>query len=163
MSPFVQLPLPGEHGASRSPEQRVGPGRRRALEVALGAAEGASGSTDGTVKETKTNNPRRIPIEPPLVPLLRRLLAETPGRRLVSMPPACDLSARLRQYLKWAGVTRATRRGSGSPSTIFARRGSPGWRCADRRVVPLAAGGPLRIVRRPRGVGFTTRIYMEKS
>lgn len=63
--------------------------------------------TDGTDKETKTNNPRRIPIEPALVPLLRLLLAETPGRRLVSMPPACDLSARLRQYLKWAGVTRA--------------------------------------------------------
>lgn len=63
--------------------------------------------SDGTDKETKTNNPRRIPIESTLVPLLRLLLAETPGRRLVSMPPACDLSARLRQYLKWSDVTRA--------------------------------------------------------
>ncbi len=64
-------------------------------------------SADGEVKETKTNNPRRIPIEEPLVPLLRLLLEETQGRRLVDMPPACDLSPRLRQYLEWAGVSRA--------------------------------------------------------
>ena len=64
-------------------------------------------SADGEVKETKTNNPRRIPIEASLVPLLRRLLAETPGSRLLAMPPACDLSARLRQYLEWSGVARA--------------------------------------------------------
>jgi integrase len=64
-------------------------------------------SEDGAVKETKTNNPRRMPIEAPLVPLLRVLFAESTGRRLVDMPPACDLSARLRQYLEWAGVTRA--------------------------------------------------------
>lgn len=64
-------------------------------------------SEEGEAKETKTNNPRRIPIEAPLVPLLRLLLAETPGRRLVDMPPACDLSPRLRQYLEWAGITRA--------------------------------------------------------
>ncbi len=64
-------------------------------------------SEDGEVKETKTNNPRRIPIEEPLVPLVRLLMAETTGRRLVDMPPACDLSPRLRQYLEWAGVTRA--------------------------------------------------------
>jgi integrase len=64
-------------------------------------------TTDGETKETKTNAPRRIPIEPALVPLLDVLIAETPGPSLVAMPPACDLSPRLRQYLAWAGVTRA--------------------------------------------------------
>jgi integrase len=61
----------------------------------------------GKVKATKTNNPRHIPIEPALVPLMRLLCADRPSGRVVDMPPACDLSPRLRQYLKWAGVTRA--------------------------------------------------------
>lgn len=64
-------------------------------------------SKDGKVKLTKTNNPRRIPIEPALMPLLVTLKREATGRRLLSMPPECDLSGRLRQYLEWAGVERA--------------------------------------------------------
>jgi len=64
-------------------------------------------SEDGKVKETKTNNPRRIPIEPGLVPLLEVMKAEATGRRVLNMPPACDLAPRLRQYLEWAGVKRA--------------------------------------------------------
>jgi hypothetical protein len=46
-------------------------------------------------------------VEPNLAPLLDVLMDQTPGPRLVAMPPACDLSSRLRQYLEWAGVTRA--------------------------------------------------------
>jgi integrase len=57
-------------------------------------------SKDGKVKSTKTNNPRRIPIEPALMPLLVTLKREATGRRLLSMPPECDLSPRLRQYLE---------------------------------------------------------------
>jgi integrase len=64
-------------------------------------------SEAGEVKETKTNNPRRIPIEPTLAPLLEALAHEGEGPNVLAMPPACDLSKRLRQYLKWAGVTRA--------------------------------------------------------
>ena len=41
------------------------------------------------------------------MPLLVTLKREATGRRLLSMPPECDLSGRLRQYLQWAGVERA--------------------------------------------------------
>lgn len=64
-------------------------------------------SEDGKVKETKTNNPRKIPIEPAIFPLLVILKREAKGRRLLDMPPERDLSDRLRQYLAWAGITRA--------------------------------------------------------
>ncbi len=63
----------------------------------------------GAVKNTKTNRPRIIPVEPALLPLLRPLREQAerrPGDRLFPMPPACDLSPRLRQYLRWAGVAR---------------------------------------------------------
>ncbi len=61
----------------------------------------------GSRKETKTNSPRRVPIEANAVELMRLLRAEAKGERLLAMPPICDLSTRLRQYLRWAGVTRA--------------------------------------------------------
>lgn len=66
--------------------------------------------SEGIEKETKTNNPRRFPIEEPLLPLLERMVTEARAAgeaRLFKMPPLCDLSPRLRQYLEWAGVTRA--------------------------------------------------------
>jgi integrase len=62
------------------------------------------------IKETKTNNPRRIPIEHHAAPLLEELVDEArcAGRALlVEMPPLCDLASRLRKYLRWAGVARA--------------------------------------------------------
>ncbi len=62
---------------------------------------------DGEAKTTKTKVTRRIPLEAGLLPLLETLKAEATGPRLVSMPPECDLSKRLRDYLKRAGVTRA--------------------------------------------------------
>lgn len=61
----------------------------------------------GGEKSTKTKRSRHVPIEPALVPLLELLMRETPGDRLLEMPPACDLADRLRKYLRWAGVTRA--------------------------------------------------------
>ncbi len=66
--------------------------------------------SEGTEKETKTNMPRRFATEPELLPLLTRLVEEATAEgqaRVVQMPPLCDLSPRLRQYLRWAGVTRA--------------------------------------------------------
>ncbi len=65
---------------------------------------------DGTDKETKTNCPRRIPIEPSFAPLLTTLvtMAKAEGRaKLLVMPPIEDLSANLRRYLEWSGVKRA--------------------------------------------------------
>jgi integrase len=63
---------------------------------------------DGKAKPTKTKVTRRIPIETNLRPLLAVLKAEASGPRVVpSMPPECDLSKRLRDYLKRAGVARA--------------------------------------------------------
>jgi integrase len=64
----------------------------------------------GTEKETKTNNPRRVPIEPNLMPLVKRLVAEAreQGRtHLVTMPEVHSLAPRLREYLKLSGVGRA--------------------------------------------------------
>lgn len=61
------------------------------------------------LKEVKTNSPRRIPIEPNLLPLLFELVmdARAEGReRLVEMPPLHYLAARLRKYLQWASVAR---------------------------------------------------------
>lgn len=63
---------------------------------------------DDGEKSTKTKRTRRVPIEPELLPLVDLLARErTCAPRLVTMPPLSDLSARLRQYLLWAGVTRA--------------------------------------------------------
>lgn len=63
---------------------------------------------NGDQKGTKTDTPRRIPMEPALVPLLEAMRAEAGGvGRVVKMPPECDLSKRLRDYLRRAGVTRA--------------------------------------------------------
>lgn len=63
---------------------------------------------EGNPKPTKTGVTRRIPIEPTLRPLLEAMRAEGDGTgRLVKLPPECDLSKRLRDYLKRAGVTRA--------------------------------------------------------
>ena len=92
-------------------------------------------SDDGEEKETKTGNPRRIPVERPLVPLLRVMMreAEEEGEvRLLRMPPVCDLSSRLRQYLEWAGVMRAelfANDRSRKQVTFYdlRRRASPGW------------------------------------
>ncbi len=60
------------------------------------------------VKETKTNAPRRLPIEPALRPLLHYLRDRSGAvGRVIAFPPTCDLASRLRQYLGWAGITRA--------------------------------------------------------
>jgi len=61
-------------------------------------------------KPTKTMITHRVPIEPHLRPLLAVMVAEARAegrKRLVLMPPMCDLPDQLRRYLEWAGVTRA--------------------------------------------------------
>ena len=64
--------------------------------------------SDDAKKETKTNNPRRFPMESEIVRLVEVIVREgAAAPRLLTMPPLCDLAPRLRQYLKWAGVTRA--------------------------------------------------------
>jgi integrase len=61
----------------------------------------------GPEKATKTKHARRIPVEATFAPLLGAMIDEVGRGRLLAMPALCDLSDRLRQYLRWAGVTRA--------------------------------------------------------
>jgi integrase len=64
----------------------------------------------GGEKEVKTNMPRKFAIEPELLPLLERLVADAHAEgaaRLVQMPPLPALAPRLRLYLQRAGITRA--------------------------------------------------------
>jgi len=64
---------------------------------------------DGVVGTTKTENTRKVPIEPTLLPLLIQMYAQAKGEGLVvtAMPPREEWAERLRKYLAWAGVTRA--------------------------------------------------------
>jgi integrase len=72
---------------------------------------GRRGATaEKMTKPTKTMITHRVPIDPNLRPLLAVLVAEARAegrKRLVNMPPMCDLPDQLRRYLPWAGVTRA--------------------------------------------------------
>ncbi|HEY1696182.1 MAG TPA: site-specific integrase [Polyangiaceae bacterium] len=62
----------------------------------------------GVLKATKGKNVRKVPIEPTLLPLLRRMRDECGGEgRVITMPPREEWARRLRKYLGWAGVTRA--------------------------------------------------------
>lgn len=61
------------------------------------------------IKGTKTEAPRSFEIEPALRPLLLAMHREQ-GKpatgAIINLPHECDLSSRLVQYLKWAGVKR---------------------------------------------------------
>jgi integrase len=63
----------------------------------------------GEVKPTKTKDVRKVPIEPALLPLLRKMHEEAAGegRVVAAMPPREEWAERLRKYLGWASVTRA--------------------------------------------------------
>lgn len=62
----------------------------------------------GQVKETKTSRPRRVPIEPELLPLLRALLAETAGKgRVIEMFHERAMARSFRLWVARAGVARA--------------------------------------------------------
>jgi len=66
-------------------------------------------SDSGEVKPTKTNDTRKVPIEPSLLPLLTEMhgQAKGEGHVITAMPPREEWAARLRKYLRWAGVERA--------------------------------------------------------
>ncbi|MBX3205641.1 MAG: site-specific integrase [Labilithrix sp.] len=61
---------------------------------------------DGLVKTTKTNDTRKVAIEPTLLPLLRVLREEAggdrAGGRVFAMPPREQMARRLRKYVQWA-------------------------------------------------------------
>lgn len=63
----------------------------------------------GEIRETKGNRPRRVPIHPHLVPLLKHLVAKAGGLGLLwpEFPPWKDRAGQLRKYLERAGVRRA--------------------------------------------------------
>ena len=111
---------------------------------------------DDETKPTKTNVTRRIPIEPTLRPLLLTLQAEATGPRVVeSMPPECDLSKRLRDYLKRAGITRAE---------LFANDATRkqitfyDLRATGITFMALRGDEPLRIMKRAGHVEFDTTL-----
>ena len=70
--------------------------------------QSADAST-GLAKATKTKDVRKVPIEPSLLPLLRKMHIEAngQGRVVAPMPPREEWAERLRKYLGWAGVTRS--------------------------------------------------------
>lgn len=108
----------------------------------------------GDAKVTKTKSTRRIPIEGALVPLLEHLKAKATSSRVVeSMPPECDLSKRLRDYLKRAGVTRAelfANDATRKQVTFYDLRASGiTW-------MALRGDEPLRIMQRAGHAEFTT-------
>jgi integrase len=61
----------------------------------------------GKVKSTKGGEARRIPIEPRLAPLLKRLMQERTGPSLLWMPDNEDRAILLRQHLAQVGARRA--------------------------------------------------------
>ena len=69
----------------------------------------AADRESGELRETKTGEARRLPIEHELRPLLEALLRgqADQGERLVKMPPREDGAAQLRKHLRVAGVKRA--------------------------------------------------------
>jgi integrase len=60
----------------------------------------------GKLTETKTETPRRNPIEPEILPLLRAMHREADGKGRVAPPMLSKLAPMLRRCLKTAGVTR---------------------------------------------------------
>ena len=72
-----------------------------------------SSKGDRSLKATKTDVARRIPIEPSLMPLLRAMHAEAKGKNdaprgaLVCLPASGQLSVKLKVYLRRAGIDRA--------------------------------------------------------
>jgi hypothetical protein len=63
----------------------------------------------GGTKSTKTGDARRFPIEDAILPLLATMRTESGGKGpvLPFMANKSESSKNLRQYLTWAGVTRA--------------------------------------------------------
>jgi integrase len=62
----------------------------------------------GAIKSTKTKDIRKVPIEPALLPLLKKMHEESKGeaRVVTAMPPGESAAKRLRKYLGWAVLKR---------------------------------------------------------
>jgi integrase len=72
---------------------------------------------DGSIKATKTDTPRKFPIEPALLPLLRLMYEESDGEgRVITLPSETNHARGLRTYLMRAGVTRAELHAKGDKS-----------------------------------------------
>jgi integrase len=116
----------------------------------------------GETKTTKSKAPRRIPIEPSLLPLLVAMRGEVQGKgNVVSFPIAHRHAEALREMLKLAGVTRAA---------LFERSPSvKPIRFHDLRstgITWMAVRGddPLRIQQRAGHTSFkTTQLYINEA
>jgi integrase len=116
----------------------------------------------GTVKPTKTDTARRIPIEENVRPLLKALFIEAKGKGgVVRMPSLGTLSNRLRFYLRRAGVTRADLFASDATRkaiTFHDLRATGITWCAVR------GDDALKIMQRAGHSNFeTTRIYLREA
>lgn len=84
------------------------------LERGVLHVHGSADRDTGEVRETKTKQARRLPIEPALRPLLEVLVAEARARvadggspRLLAMPAREECAVLLRTHLRYAGIDRA--------------------------------------------------------
>jgi integrase len=107
----------------------------------------------GLPKSTKSGETRRIPIEPNLLPVLRRLMATKTKTRLLWMPKDDERATKLREHLQAAGVTR--------PDLFLNDAHRKHLTFHDLRATGItwaAARGddPLRIKQRAGHSGFTT-------
>ena len=111
----------------------------------------------GALKSTKSDTARRIPIEPALAPLLDALRAAGTVVRL----PGDGASAKLRMYLRRAGVTRADLFASDATRkaiTFHDLRATGITWCAVR------GDDPLKIMQRAGHTDFeTTKIYLREA
>jgi integrase len=116
----------------------------------------------GKVGLTKSGDTRRIPIEPELMPLLRRLHKERPdGDRMVWLPDDEDRAVMLRQHLHTAGVKRPE---------LFANDATHknvtfhDLRATGITWAAVRGDDPLRIKSRAGHRGFaTTEIYIREA
>jgi integrase len=117
---------------------------------------------EGEAKTTKTGLTRRVPIEAPLLPLLRAMHAEAGGRGpVIELPDDRHLSRTLRLILKKAGITRpelfandATRKGL---TWYDLRATGITWKA-------IRGDDPLKIMSRAGHVDFaTTQGYIREA
>jgi integrase len=116
----------------------------------------------GTPKATKTGRARRIPIEADVLPLLQALFLEARGSGpLFPMPSVGVLSAKLKTYLRVAGVARADLLASD-----VTRRAITFYDLRATGITWMAIRGddPLKIMQRAGHERFdTTRQYIREA
>jgi integrase len=117
---------------------------------------------EGDAKTTKTGITRRIPLESPILPLLRAMQAEAAGQGpVIELPDDRHLSRSLRGMLDKAGVTRPELRANDAT-----RKGLTWYDLRATGITWMAIRGddPLKIMSRAGHVEFsTTQGYIREA